>query len=132
VIKGVGHIGLVVKDIEQCVSSLCQALNIEAPAIKDIPEKKTKVALVDINGMGLEFIEDYSEEGGFAKLVRERGNSIHHFCLLSDNIQGDIDTLRERGVAMQDLQPRLGLRGKPIAFTKPTILNGIPVELSTP
>ncbi len=131
-IKGFGHIGIVVKDIDASLAALAKALNIPVPPVKDVAEKKTKVALVEIGGVGLEFIQDYSEDGAFAKLVRERGDTIHHFCLLSDNMQADIDTLRERGVEMADSQPRIGLRGKPIAFTRPSILNGIPIELSTP
>lgn len=131
-IKSFGHIGIVVKDIDATLSALAKALNIQVPAAKDVPEKKTKVALVEVGGVGIELIQDYSEDGAFAKIVRERGDTIHHFCLLSDDIQADIDTLRDRGVEMQDLQPRLGLRGKPIAFTKPSALNGIPIEISTP
>ncbi|MHB1417929.1 MAG: VOC family protein, partial [Chloroflexota bacterium] len=80
----------------------------------------------------IEFIEDDNEDGAFAKVVKERGNSIHHFCLLSDDMQADIDTLKGRGVEMADQQPKIGLRGKPIAFTKPSVLDGIPIELSTP
>jgi hypothetical protein len=33
---------------------------------------------------------------------------------------------------MVDLQPRMGLRGKQIAFAKASELNGIVLELSTP
>ncbi len=131
-IKGFGHIGIVVKDIDASLAALAKALNIAVPPVKDVAEKKTKVALVEIGGVGLEFIQDYSADGAFAKLVRERGDTIHHFCLLSDDMQADIDTLKQRGVEMADAQPRLGLRGKPIAFTRPSILNGIPIELSTP
>jgi methylmalonyl-CoA/ethylmalonyl-CoA epimerase len=131
-IKGLGHLGIVVADIDKSLAAFAKALNVPVPPVKDVAEKKTKVALMDFNGIGLEFIQDYSEDGAFAKLVKERGDSIHHFCLLSDDVQGDIDALNAKGVEMADQQPRIGLRGKPIAFTKAASLNGIPVELSTP
>ena len=131
-IKGFGHIGVVVKDIDKSVADLAKALNTQAPPVKSIPEKNMKVALFEIGDVGLEFIEDDNEDGAFAKVVKERGNSIHHFCLLSDDMQADIDTLKGRGVEMADQQPKIGLRGKPIAFTKPSVLDGIPIELSTP
>lgn len=131
-IKGLGHLGIVVGDIEKSVAAFANALNVPVPPIKDVPEKKTKVALMEFDGIGLEFIQDYSEDGAFAKLVKERGDTIHHFCILSDDIQADIDAMKAKGVEMADQAPRIGLRGKPIAFTKKEALNGIQIELSTP
>jgi methylmalonyl-CoA epimerase len=131
-IQGIGHLGIVVTDIHKSVEALVKALDIAMPPIRDVPEKKMKVAVVDLKGIALEFIEDYSADGEFAMLVRKRGDGIHHFCLLTDDIEKDIATLRARGVEMADQKPRIGLRGKRIAFTKPSALNGIPIELSEP
>ena len=131
-VLGIGHIGIVVKDIEDSLTVVSKALELPIPVIKDFPEKKIKIAVVELDGIGLEFIQDYSEEGEFSKFVKERGNAIHHFCLLTDNIEADIKILKERGVEMADHKPRIGLRGKKIAFTKPSALNGIPFELSEP
>lgn len=131
-IKRIGHLGIAVQDIEESLTALSRALDLPIPPIRDIPEKEMKVAVVDLAGIGLEFIEDYSGEGEFAEFVKERGNAIHHFCLLTDNIEEDIEILKQRGVEMVDEKPRIGLRGKRIAFTKPRALRGIPVELSEP
>ena len=131
-IKGVGHIGLAVKDIDKIVTALCAALSIPRPEIKDVPEKKMKVAVINVGAFGLEILEDYSEDGPFARFVQERGNAIHHFCLISDDIVADIETLEKRGVEMTDRTPKLGLRGKRIAFAAPDLLDGISIELSEP
>jgi len=131
-IQGVGHIGIAVKDIEDSLAAISKTLDLPIPAIRDNADKKMKVAVVNLPGVKLEIIEDYSEEGEFAKFVKERGNAIHHFCLLTNDIEGDIKTLQERGVEMADQKPRIGLRDKKIAFTKPSALNGIPFELSEP
>jgi len=132
VIKGVGHIGLAVKDIDKVVTALCTTLSIPQPQIKDVPEKKMKVAVINIGAFGLEILEDYSEDGPFAKFVQERGNAIHHFCLISDDMEADIETLEKRGVEMIDRIPKIGLRGKRIAFASSDLLDGISIELSEP
>ncbi len=129
-IKGIGHIGIVVKDIEVSVAAITKALGIPTPLIRDVREKQKKVALLLVNEIGLEVIEDYSGKGEFVEFVHDRGDAIHHFCLLTDNIEADIEALKKRGVEMADERPRIGLRGKKIAFTKPSALNGIPFELS--
>ena len=131
-IKGVAHIGIAVDNLEESIAAMARAFDVNTPPIKDVSEKKMKVALIEMGGIGLELIEDYSEDGPFARFVKERGNAIHHFCLLTDNIEADIEALDKRGVEMADKSPRVGLRGKRIAFAKPSALNGIPFELSEP
>jgi hypothetical protein len=48
---------------------------------------------------------------------------------LTNNIEEDIAILKERGVEMQDEEPRIGLTGKKIAYTKPSAINGIAFEI---
>lgn len=131
-LKGVGHIGIAVRNIEESLKAISKALDLPVPKIQDHPHKKMKVAVVDLKGIGLEFIEDYSEGGTFATFVKERGNAIHHVCLLSDDMEADLEILEKRGVELADRKPRMGLRGKKIAFTRPSVLDGIPLELSEP
>jgi methylmalonyl-CoA/ethylmalonyl-CoA epimerase len=131
-IKGIGHIGIAVRNIEEALSTLSKMLNIPIPSIRDISERKLKVSVLDIGGTGLEIIQDYSKEGDFAKFVKERGNAIHHICLLTDEIDADIELLKARGIEMADSKPKLGVRGKRIAFTKSNAMKGIPFELSEP
>ena len=131
-IKGIGHLGIFVKDIEESLNALSQFIEFENPAIKEAPEMGVKAAVVDVNGIGLELIQDYSGEGDLAQLVKEKGDIIHHFCLLTDNIEEDLESLKQRGVEMMDQTPRLGLRGKKIAMSAPSALNGICIELSEP
>lgn len=131
-IKGIGHLGLFVKNIEESVTALSKMVEIEKPQIKEFPEAGLKCAVVDLAGIGLEMIQDASPDGPLAKMLEEKGDMIHHFCLLSDSIEADVETLKKRGVAMADQVPRVGLRGKKIALTMPQALNGITVELSEP
>lgn len=131
-IERIGHIGIVVKDLEKTVKKLTDIFGLSMPSIKDVAERKMKVAVVSLGGIDLEFIEDYSEDGSFAKIVRERGNMIHHFAFLTDCIEKDIVSLIKQGVPMIDSTPKIGLRGKKIAFIAPEFLDGIPIELSEP
>jgi len=131
-IKGIGHLGIVVKDMEKSLKRLSQIIEFERPAIKEFPEKKMRCAVVETKGVVLEFLQDDSDDGFLGRFRREKGDAIHHFCLVSDNIEEDVEALRNRGVEMIDQTPRIGLRGKKIAMTMPSALNGITVELSEP
>lgn len=131
-IKGIGHLGIVVKDIEKSLKALSQIIKVEIPAIKEFPEKKMKCAVVETKGVALEFLQDNSDDGLMALFIRGKSDAIHHFCLVSDNIEQDVEELKKRGVEMMDQKPRIGLRGKKIAMTMPSALNGITIELSEP
>lgn len=131
-IKGIGHLGIVVDDVEKSLTALSAIINFEKPTIREFPEKKMRCAVVNIGGIALEFLQDDSQDGFLGRHVREKGNAIHHFCLLSDEIEKDVADLKQRGVEMRDQQPRVGLRGKKIAMTMPGAFNGITIELSEP
>ncbi len=131
-IKGIGHLGIAVKDMEKSLNALSQIIDLQIPVIKDFPEKKMKCAVVETRGVALEFLQDDSEDGFLARFRREKGDGIHHFCLLTDNIEEDVEALKKKGIEMMDQKPRIGLRGKKVAMTMPSALNGITIELSEP
>ena len=131
-IKGIGHLGIVVKDVQESLRKLSEIIEFESPTIREFPETKMKCAVVETSGVALEFLQDDSDDGFLACFHRKQGDAIHHFCLLSDNIDEDVEAMKKRGVEMMDQKPRLGLRGKKIALTMPSALNNIPVELSEP
>jgi methylmalonyl-CoA/ethylmalonyl-CoA epimerase len=131
-IKAVGHLGIAVKDIDVSLKALSKIIDFQSPAIKEFPENMIKCAVVELGGISLEFIQDSSEDGMMARFIKEKGDAIHHFCLLTDNIEDDVAALKQRGIEMLDQKPRIGLRGKKIALTKPSALNGITIELSEP
>jgi len=131
-IKGVGHIGIYVRNIEETLESLAKIVDFSPPTIKESEEAKKRIAVVDLGNVGLELIQDMTEDGLIAMRVRDHGNTIHHFCLLTDNIEADLAKIKERGVELQDQKPKIGLRGKKCALSAPSALNGIPIELSEP
>jgi len=126
----VGHIGLAVQGIEKFLERFCLAFSLPIPEIRDVCSRRMKVALLNLKELQLEVLEDYSPDGAMARLVREKGNTIHHLCMTCDNVADTIMSLGEQGVAFIDDQPRIGLRGKPIAFISPDVFGGITVELS--
>jgi len=131
-IKGIGHLGIIVQDMEKSLRALSQIIEFEKPAIKEFPDKKMRCAVVEMKGVSLEFVQDNSDNGFMARFNREKGDGIHHFCVVSDNIEQDVEALVNKGVEMMDQKPRIGLRGKKIAMTMPNALNGITIELSEP
>jgi methylmalonyl-CoA/ethylmalonyl-CoA epimerase len=128
----IGHLALAVRKIERIVESLCAALGQAPVQVRHLPERKVKVALVEIGGFQIEILEDLSKDGFISRHTADHGNSIHHFCLLSDDLEQDLTALKQQGIPLIDEAPRMGVRGKRIAFISPELLDGIPIEISEP
>jgi methylmalonyl-CoA/ethylmalonyl-CoA epimerase len=131
-ITGIGHLGVFVKSIEATVEAVSKFVPIEKPAIREVPERGIRMALVHIGQTGLELIQDLDPQGPLAKSLAEKGNFIHHFCMLSDRIEEDAGRLAGQGIQFLDPQPKVGLRGKKIVMSTPAVLDGIAIELSEP
>ena len=131
-IKGISHIGILVRDIETTLNNFCQPLKFSVPPIKDVHERQMKVAVMDLGNISLEFIEDYSSDGNFARIVQEHGQTIHHLALATDDIDADLAAIESGGNKQSDKIPKTGLRGKRIVFLDPELLGGITVELTEP
>lgn len=131
-IYAMSHIGVAVKDIEKSVADLKRVFAVDNITIEDVKPRKMKVAFIEFEGVEIEFMQDYSEDGAMAKAVREKGDHINHFCLKTKNIAADIATLKKRGVEFQDQKPRVGLTKKWVAYTKENTIGGLAFELLQP
>lgn len=131
-IQGIGHIGILVTNIESVLEKFCLAFELNQPQIRDVKDREIKVAVLEFSSISLEFIEDYSSKGTMSQIASQKGNIIHHIAMLSDHIEADMAALEEKGFKMIDKTPRVGLRGKKIAFIDADLIAGIPIEITEP
>lgn len=128
----IGHIGIAVGNIESALDQLCRTLALDKPTVKTVSDRNMKVAVLDLGPMSLELFEDSSDDGSLAEPVKDRGSFIHHLSLLTNDIDMEIDKLKDKGVKMVDDKAYVGLRGKRIAFVESGILDDISFELTEP
>jgi hypothetical protein len=67
----------------------------------------------------------------FAQFIAERGEGLHHVALWSDDIDGDVASLREKGVPLVDAQPRSGFTGR-LSYLAPEAFDGAQLEVVEP
>jgi methylmalonyl-CoA/ethylmalonyl-CoA epimerase len=79
-------------------------------------------------GAKVELVEPTDEESGVARFLATRGEGLHHVCLTSDDLAGDLDALLAAEVELIDREPRPGAHGE-VAFIHPRALNGVLWEL---
>jgi methylmalonyl-CoA epimerase len=126
-LKGINHIGIAVKSLEEARRSYCDGLG--GKPEQQLHRTADMVALmVEVGETKLELIEPIGPAGTIAKFIESRGEGIHHICVEVDDIVAAMKDLSDKGMRLIDREPRQGIEGK-VAFVHPKSMNGVLVEL---
>jgi methylmalonyl-CoA epimerase len=126
-LKGINHIGIAVKSLEEARRSYCDGLG--GKPEQQLHRTANMVALmVEVGETKLELIEPIGPAGTIAKFIESRGEGIHHICVEVDDIVAAMKDLSDKGMRLIDREPRQGIEGK-VAFVHPKSMNGVLVEL---
>ena len=127
-VKGIGHIAVLASNLEETVRRYRELLGVPAGEVTTMPEAGVKVAVLDVGGeTGLEVLEPLPRSN-LEKVLKERGEGIHHICFNVDDIDGELERLADRGVNLIDRKARRGLEGR-VAFIHPRATGGVLIEL---
>jgi methylmalonyl-CoA/ethylmalonyl-CoA epimerase len=131
-IGSIDHVAVVVRSIDEALPRY-RALFGWGPA--DAPrifasQRVRLCFLLPAEGGGakLELVEPIDGESGVARFLATRGEGLHHVCLTSDDLAGDLDALAAAEAELIDREPRPGAHGE-VAFIHPRTLNGVLWEL---
>lgn len=124
-IKGIGHVGIVVKNLEEAVNLYCRLLCLDAPVeVKEWPNEGMKHVMLKIGNQTLELMEPYPETA-LAKFIEKHGEGLHHINLIVDDMDFMVRSLKEMGVTLIE-------RGPNAAFVHPRSTKGVLLELWKP
>jgi methylmalonyl-CoA/ethylmalonyl-CoA epimerase len=129
IVKRIDHIAILVDDLDTTLSFWRDALGMELTHIQDTPAENAQVAFLPTGGSEIELVRPTTPDSGLARFLEKRGPGMHHICLEVDDINGMLEQLKERGVALINEEPRLGSDGRKYAFIHPKSANGVMVEL---
>ena len=127
-IKGVNHIGILVRNLDETLQLYQNLFGAKPGKIETLPERGVKAVMVGIGGdTKLEILEPLPGSG-MAKTLEKRGEGVQHICLEVDNIDQELVSLSKKGVELIDKKARSGLEGM-VAFVHPKSTRGVLVEL---
>lgn len=129
IVKRIDHVAILVDDLDATLSFWRDALGMELTHIQDTPTENAQVAFLPTGGSEIELVRPTTPDSGLARFLEKRGPGLHHICLEVDDINGMLEQLKERGVALINEEPRLGSGGRKYAFIHPKSANGVMVEL---
>ena len=124
------HIGVLVRDLPAAVRRFQTLFNATLVETGFLAESRTDVAVLDMGGVHLELLSSADPDSKVGRLLRERGEGIHHLSFEVDDIGRQLGSLAAQGVELLDAKPRTGLHGRQIAFLSPHDNGGILIELA--
>ena len=84
-IKGINHVGIVVKNIDEVLSLLREAFGAEEIQRMEIPPMKQISSIVKIGEDCFELMEPTGPDGPAGSFLEAKGGGLHHVSLLCDD-----------------------------------------------
>ena len=127
--KKIDHIGIAVQSIEKALSLYTGIFPFSHTQTEIVESQKVKVAFIDVNNTKIELLEPAGADSPIQKFIDKRGEGIHHMAFQTDDIEGDLKRLAEKGMRLIDEKPRTGAGGALVAFIHPKSSYGVLYEL---
>lgn len=128
-ISKIDHIAIAVEDIEKAAAFFTDALGLTVSGREDVPEQKTRVAFINIGQVRIELIQPMSPDSPVQKFLDKKGQGIHHLAIGTDDIETELENLKDKGIRLIDNKPRTGAHDAKIAFLHPKSSQGVLLEL---
>jgi methylmalonyl-CoA/ethylmalonyl-CoA epimerase len=126
------HVAIVVRSIEEALPRYRELLGLRAEdEARIFAPQRVRLCFLPTGpdpAARLELIEPIDADSGVARFLSARGEGLHHICLQTDDLAGDLAALAEAEAELIDREPRPGAHGT-VAFIHPRTLNGVLWEL---
>jgi methylmalonyl-CoA/ethylmalonyl-CoA epimerase len=126
-IKGINHVGIVVKNIDEVLSLLREAFGAEEVHRMEIPVMKQISSIVRIGDDCFELMEPTGPDGPAGSFLEAKGGGLHHVSLLCDDVEVLCEKLESQGLKIIGKVLEGPFR---VAFLHPGSAKGVLYELT--
>ena len=127
-IKGIDHVGIAVKSIDEAKKFWVDTLGLKLSHIEEVPEQKVRVAMLKAGETTIELLEPTSPDSPIQRFIEKRGEGLHHVALLVDDLAAAVERLSAAGARVLN-EPRQGAGGHTYVFVHPASTGGVLLEL---
>jgi len=128
-IKRLGHVGVVVEDMEQSLGEYARLFDLKPTAVVNALGGKVRAAFLPVGDGEIELLQPIDENVPLMEFLKSHGKGIHHISLTTDNIDADVARLRKLGVLFDREKPTVGAHGTRIIFSVPQSTDSVAIEL---
>jgi methylmalonyl-CoA epimerase len=122
------HIGVAVADLDASIHLYESALGAELVHRAASETEGLEAALLRIGDGEIELMAPLREDSPVGKFIARRGPGLHHLAYGVADIDAALRAARAAGLELIDIEPRIGLHGRRIAFVHPKSMGGVLTE----
>lgn len=126
-IRRIHHIGIAVADLDEARCFFEETFRLQPTARESFGE--LDFAFVPLEGSDLELLQSTTDDGVISKFIQKRGQGVHHITFEVDDIQTELDRLKQVGLSLINEQPYRNAHNELVAFIHPKSTYGILIEL---
>lgn len=123
------HIALAVSDLQAAINHYTEVWGLSLEHREVVDDQGVEEAMFRIGESYIQLLAPLSPDTTVGKFIERRGEGLHHIAYEVDNIDAELQSLKQSGVPLIDQEPRRGSRGTRIAFVHPKGNKGVLVEL---
>jgi methylmalonyl-CoA/ethylmalonyl-CoA epimerase len=125
----VEHIGIAVKDLTDSNDLFKKLTGKTHYKSEEVETEKVITSFFKIGDNKIELLQATGSESPIAKFIEKKGEGIHHIAFEVDNIDMEMERLRNEGFIILSDQPRKGADNKLVCFLHPKGTNSVLIEL---
>lgn len=126
------HIGIAVSDLEKAIGVYETILNTTCYKREEVASEKVDTAFFKTGESKVELLGATSPDSVINTYIEKRGEGIHHVAFEVDDINAEMQRLREAGFRLLQDAPKRGADNKWVAFLHPKGNHGVLIELCQP
>ena len=126
-IRRIHHIGIAVADLAAARRFFEENFRLQPSERESFGE--LDFSFIPLEGTALEILQSTTEQGVISKFIEKRGQGIHHITFEVDDIQAELDRLKQKGLTLINENPYRNAHGELVAFIHPKSTYGILIEL---
>ena len=126
-IKKIKHIGVAVEDLQTARDFFQETFGLSTSDQENFGE--LLFSFIPMEGSNLELLQSTEADGQIAKFIQKRGQGIHHIALEVDDVQAELNRLKDKGVKLINEKPYRNAHQDLVAFIHPKSTFGVLIEL---
>ena len=123
------HIGIAVTDIDASNKVFEKVFGKENYKLEKVESEGVVTSFFQIGENKIELVAATNYDSPISKFLSKNREGIHHIAFAVDNIQAEMERLKNEGITLLNDDPKKGADNKLICFLHPKDTNGVLIEL---
>ena len=122
------HIGIAVRNIA-AARGFYESLGLVVGNEETVASENVRTAMLALGDSRLELIEPLTDDSTIGRFIEKRGEGLHHIAVFTDDLDGKLKELKERGLRLVNDSIGVGAGGHRYFFVHPKSTGGVLVEV---